>query len=111
MQWKFKWWESTAKDVTARSQGASRSIASASKPMFCALKTVNARSVKILKEAKKEGLSFMQTIMQYPTSNRQLMQPLMGLLEPLVMGPLRCPLRENVMNTFSGWEPKINPFT
>lgn len=67
---KFKWWESTAKDVNARNQGASRSIASASKPMFCALKTVNAWNVKILKEAKKEGILFMKTIMQWPIFNR-----------------------------------------
>ena len=79
--------ESTTKDVTAGNQGVSRSIVSASKPIFCALKTVNARIAKILREVKKEGLCSMKTIIQ-STCNKQLMQRLVVPLDLQAMGPL-----------------------
>lgn len=63
MQQKLKQWESTAKDANAGNPGASRSIVSASRPRFCAPETVNAWTANFLKEAKKEELSFMETIM------------------------------------------------
>lgn len=50
----FKWWESTTKDVSARNLGASRNTVNVSRLVFCALKIVNARIARTLKEVKKE---------------------------------------------------------
>ena len=61
--------ENTTKDVTAGNQGVSRNTVNASKPIFCALKIVNAQTARILMEVTKEGLYFMKTILQ-STSNK-----------------------------------------
>lgn len=63
MQGNFKLQESTIKDVSARNQGVSRNIVSAIKQIFFALKTVNVRTARTLKEVKKEDLYFMMTLM------------------------------------------------
>lgn len=95
---KFKHLESTIKDVIAGNQGASRNIVSASKPTFYALKIVNAWAARTLKEVKKEELSIMKTTIPWPTCSR-LMQPSVGPLDPLVMGPLWCPEKERATNS------------
>lgn len=94
MQVNFNLQESTTKDVSVRNQGVSRNIVNAFKQIFFALKTVNVRTARTLKEVKKEDLYFMMTIMPWPTFNMQLMQPLMGPLDPQVMGTLQYPERE-----------------
>lgn len=83
---------------------------SASKRIFCALKTVSALTARTLMEVMKERLCFMKSTLQ-STCNRQLMQQLTGPLGLLALGPLRYPEKEKAPNCFSVSEPKIHQFT
>lgn len=105
---KSHWWESTIKDATARNQVASRSTVSAFKQTFCALRTVNVWIVRTLRGVKREGLFSMTMETTWPTSNRQPMLPLVGPLDPLAMGQLWHPRRENNRRSPFVQQPTIN---
>ena len=53
---RYRCQESTTKDATVKNQVASRSIVSASKPIFSVLRTASAWTVRTLKEVKREEL-------------------------------------------------------
>ena len=105
---KSHWWESIIKDATARNQVASRSTVSAFKQTFCALKTVNVWVVRTLKVVKKEGLFSMTTEATWPIFSRQPMLPLVGPLDPLAMGQLWYPRRENIRKSPLVKQPTID---
>ena len=98
-----KWSESTIKDVTARNPVVSRSIVSASKLIFYALKIASAWTARTSKEVKKEDLSFMEIITPWLTCNRLQMQPLVVPLGHLATGLLWHPRREKVKNSYLIW--------
>lgn len=69
-----QWLGNTTRDVTARKHGALKSIVNASKLTYCALRTANVWTARILRDLRSTWLFYMATILiPIPASNRPML--------------------------------------
>lgn len=101
-------WGGIIRGATAKNQVALRSIVSASKQIFCALKIANVWNVRTLKVVKRDRLFFMEIIQikQFVSNKLQILLSLV-LLDPQDSHLLHFQRKEKAKKLFWGLQSRM----